>query len=369
MTEALARPFRLGPADLPHRVVMAPMTRNRAGPGNAPHALNAEYYRQRASAALIVTEATQVSEQGVGYPLTPGIHSPGQVAGWRLVTDEVHRAGGRIALQLWHVGRISHSSLQPGGGLPVAPSAIAAAGEAMTFEGMKPFETPRALETDEIPGIVDQFRQGARNALEAGFDAVEIHGGNGYLLDQFVRDGTNARTDAYGGTLENRLRLSVEIAEAVAEIWGADRVGYRISPYQRFNDMSDSAPEETFAALAGALQGVGIAWLHVVESDAPGREAEETDPKTFVAARPPLFRTLRDIFRGALMVNSAYDGPRGAAVLEAGQADLVSYAALFLANPDLPKRLLGSGPLNDPVRKTFYGGGAEGYTDYPFWEG
>lgn len=369
MTEALARPFRLGPADLPHRVVMAPMTRNRAGPGNAPHALNAEYYRQRASAALIVTEATQVSEQGVGYPLTPGIHSPGQVAGWRLVADKVHRAGGRIALQLWHVGRISHSSLQPGGGLPVAPSAIAAAGEAMTFEGMKPFETPRALETDEIPGIVDQFRQGARNALEAGFDAVEIHGGNGYLLDQFVRDGTNARIDAYGGTLENRLRLPVEIAEAVAEIWGADRVGYRISPYQRFNDMSDSAPEETFAALAGALQGVGIAWLHVVESDAPGREAEETDPKTFVAARPPLFRTLREIFRGALMVNSAYDGPRGAAVLEGGEADLVSYAALFLANPDLPKRLLGSGPLNDPVRKTFYGGGAEGYTDYPFWEG
>ena len=369
MTEALARPFRLGPLDLPHRVAMAPMTRNRAGPGNAPHALNAEYYAQRASAALIVTEATQVSEQGVGYPLTPGIHSPEQVAGWRLVTDAVHRAGGRIALQLWHVGRISHSTLQPGGAPPVAPSAIAAAGEAMTFEGMKPFETPRALETDEIPGIVDQFRQGARNALEAGFDAVEVHGGNGYLLDQFVRDGTNARTDAYGGPVENRLRLPVEIARAVAEIWGADRVGYRISPWQRFNDMSDSAPEETFAALAHALDGTGIAWLHVVESDAPGRDAEETDAKAFVAARPPLLRTLRETFRGTLMVNSAYDGPRGAAALEAGQADLVSYATLFLANPDLPKRLLGGGPLNEPVRKTFYGGGAEGYTDYPFWEG
>ena len=369
MTEALARPLRLGPLELPHRVVMAPMTRNRAGPGNAPHALNAEYYSQRASAALVITEATQVSEQGVGYPLTPGIHSPEQVAGWRLATDAVHRAGGRIALQLWHVGRISHSSLQPGGAAPVAPSAIAAAGEAMTFEGMKPFETPRALKTDEIPGIVDQFRQGARNALEAGFDAVEVHGGNGYLLDQFVRDGTNARSDAYGGAVENRLRLPVEIARAVTEIWGADRVGYRISPYQRFNDMSDSAPEETFAALARALDGLGIAWLHVVESDAPGRNAEEADAETFVADRPPLFRALREIFRGTLMVNSAYDGPRGAAVLDAGEADLVSYATLFLANPDLPERLLGQGPLNEPVRKTFYGGGAEGYTDYPIWEG
>ena len=249
----------------------------------------------------------------------------------------------------------------------MAPSAIAAAGEAMTFEGMKPFETPRALETDEIPGIVDQFRRGARNALEAGFDAVEVHGGNGYLLDQFVRDGTNARGDAYGGSVGNRLRLPVEIAGAVAEIWGADRVGYRTSPYQRFNDMSDSAPEETFAALAGALDGVGIAWLHVVESDAPGRNAEEPDAEAFVAARPPLFRTLRETFRGTLMVNSAYDGPRGAAVLEKGEADLVSYATLFLANPDLPKRLLGNGPLNEPARKTFYGGAAKGYTDYDTW--
>ncbi|MDE0061044.1 MAG: alkene reductase [Defluviicoccus sp.] len=369
MSEALAQPFRIGPLELPHRVVMAPMTRNRAGSGNVPQALNSEYYRQRASAALVITEATQVSEQGVGYPLTPGIHSPGQVAGWQAVTDAVHRAGGRIALQLWHVGRISHSSLQPGGALPVAPSAIAAAGEAMTFEGMKPFETPRALETDEIPGIVEQFRLGARNAMEAGFDAVEIHGGNGYLLDQFVRDGTNARSDAYGGTLANRLRLPLEVAEAVSEIWGADRVGFRISPYQRFNDMTDSAPEATFAALAGALDGIGIAWLHVVESDAPGRDTEACDARDFVAARPPLFRTLREEFGRALIVNSAYDGPRGEAVLGAGQADLVSYATLFLANPDLPKRLLGGGPLNAPARKTYYGGGAAGYTDYPFWDG
>ena len=368
MTEALARPFRIGPLALPHRAVMAPMTRNRAGPGNVPHDLNARYYAQRASAALIVTEATQVSAQGVGYPLTPGIHSPGQVAGWRAVTDAVHRAGGRIALQLWHVGRISHSSLQPGGALPVAPSAIAAAGEAMTFEGMKPFETPRALEAGEIPGIVAQFRHGARNALEAGFDAVEVHGANGYLLDQFLRDGANARDDAYGGSLENRLRLPLEVAGAVAEIWGADRVGYRISPYQRFNDMSDSAPDETFAALAGALGRLGLAWLHVVESDAPGRDAGAGDAAAFLASRPPLFRALREIFGGALMVNSAYDGPRGEAALAAGAADLVSYATLFLANPDLPERLIEGGPLNEPVRKTFYGGGAEGYTDYPFRE-
>ena len=234
---------------------------------------------------------------------------------------------------------------------------------------MKPFETPRALKTGEIPGIVDQFRQGARNAMEAGFDAVEIHGGNGYLLDQFVRDGTNARTDAYGGPVENRLRLPVEIARAVAEIWGADRAGYRISPYQRFNDMADSTPEATFTALAEALDGIGLAWLHVVESDAPGRDPEESDARAFVAARPPLFRTLRERFGRALIVNSAYDGPRGETVLEAGEADLVSCATLFLANPDLPKRLIRNGPLNEPVRKTFYGGGAEGYTDYPFWEG
>ena len=369
MIDALARPFRLGPLELPHRVTMAPMTRNRAGPGNVPHALNAEYYAQRASAALTITEATQVSAEGVGYPLTPGIHSPEQVAGWRAVTDAVHRAGGRIALQLWHVGRISHSSLQPGGALPVAPSAIAAAGEAMTFEGMKPFETPRALETGEIPGIVEQFRHGARNALEAGFDAVEVHGANGYLLDQFVRDGANARDDAYGGSLENRLRLPLEVAGAVAEIWGADRVGYRISPYQRFNDMSDSAPEETFAALTEGLDRIGLAWLHVVESDAPGRDAEAADAAAFLASRPPLFRALRERFAGATMVNAAYDGARGEAALAGGEADLVSYATLFLANPDLPKRLIEGGPLNDPERKTYYGGGAAGYTDYPFWEG
>ncbi len=366
MTPALAQPFRLGPLDLPHRIVMAPMTRNRAGPGNAPQPLNAEYYRQRASAALIVTEATQVSEQGVGYPLTPGIHTPAQVAGWRLVTEAVHHAGGRIALQLWHVGRISHPALQPGGALPVAPSAVAAAGEAMTFEGMKPFETPRALEIGEMPGIVDQFCRGARNAMAAGFDAVEIHGGNGYLLDQFVRDGTNRRTDAYGGPVENRLRLPLEITRAVVEVWGADRVGYRISPYQRYNDMADSAPEQTFAALAAALDGIGIAWLHVVESDAPGRDTEEGDAQAFVAARAPLFRALRGAFGGAFMANAAYDGPRGEAVLAAGGADLVSYATLFLANPDLPERLIGNGPLNAPERKTFYGGGAAGYTDYPF---
>ena len=235
------------------------MTRNRAGAGNVPRPLAVDYYTQRASAALVITEATQVSPQGVGFPATPGIHSPEQVAGWRQVTDAVHAVGGRVVLQLWHVGRISHSVMQPHGALPVAPSAIAAAGDAFTDQGMKPFETPRALETAEMAGIVGQFRHGAECAKGAGFDAVELHGGNGYLLDQFTRDGTNRRTDRYGGSIDNRLRLPLEVTEAVIEVWGADRVGYRISPFQVFNDMSDGDPEAIFTALAGALDGLGLA--------------------------------------------------------------------------------------------------------------
>src|SRR5580704_6512654 len=227
-------PFKLGPLHLPNRVVMAPMTRNRAGPGNVPVAMNAAYYAQRASAGLIVSEATQVSPQGVGYPGTPGIHSEAQVAGWKLVTDAVHAAGGRIFLQLWHVGRISHPSLQPGGAPPVAPSAIAPAGQAMTREGMKPFVTPRALETNEIPGIVEDYRRGARNAKAAGFDGVELNGANGYLIDQFLRDGANRRTDRYGGSTQNRARFLIEVTEALVGEWGADRVGVRLSPTNPF---------------------------------------------------------------------------------------------------------------------------------------
>ena len=259
-------PFRLGPLDLPNRIVMAPMTRNRAGPGNVPTALNAAYYAQRASAGLIIAEASQVSAQGLGYPGTPGIHSAEQIAGWKLVTDAVHDAGGRIFLQLWHVGRISHPSLQPDGALPVAPSAIAPAGQAWTLDGMKPYVTPRALDTAELSGIVAQYRRGAENAKAAGFDGVEVHAAHGYLLDQFLRDSTNRRSDAYGGSAANRVRLLAEVMEAVAEVWGGDRTGVHLSPTNlAFNDISDSDPAATFSTAMRALDSLGLGYLHIVE--------------------------------------------------------------------------------------------------------
>jgi N-ethylmaleimide reductase len=335
---------------------MAPMTRNRAGPGNAPVAMNATYYAQRASAGLIVSEATQVSPQGVGYPGTPGIHSPEQVTGWKLVTDAVHKAGGRIFLQLWHVGRISHPSLQPGGALPVGPSAIAPAGQAMTNDGMKDFVTPRALETAEISGVVEDFRRGAHNAREAGFDGVELHGANGYLIDQFLRDGSNKRGDRYGGSAANRARLLVEVTEAIAGVWGPDRVGVRLSPTAPFNDMADSNPAATFSAAVGELNRFGLAYLHIVEPIAG-------DP--VAAGETPDIRFFRKIWRGALIGNKGYDLARANAAIRDGLADLVSFAALFIANPDLPERFRRGGPFNPPDRKTFYGGSASGYTDYP----
>jgi N-ethylmaleimide reductase len=349
-------PFTLGPLTLPNRVVMAPMTRNRAGPGNVPVPLNATYYAQRASAGLIVSEATQVSPQGVGYPGTPGIHSPEQVAGWKLVTDAVHRAGGRIYLQLWHVGRISHPSLQPGGALPVAPSAIAPAGQAMTYDGMKPFVTPRALETAEIAGVVEDFRRGAENARQSGFDGVELHGANGYLIDQFLRDGSNKRTDRYGGGAANRARLLIEVTEAITGVWGADRVGVRLSPAAAFNDMADSHPAATFSAAVSELNRFGLAYLHIVEPIAGDAVA---------AGEMPDIRFFRKIWRGALIGNKGYDLARANAVIRDGSADLVSFAALFIANPDLPERFRRGGPFNPPDRKSFYGGSASGYTDYP----
>jgi N-ethylmaleimide reductase len=348
--------FTLGPLALPNRIVMAPMTRNRSGPGNVPVPMNATYYAQRASAGLIVSEATQVSPQGVGYPGTPGIHAPEQVAGWKLVTEAVHKAGGRIYLQLWHVGRISHPSLQPGGALPVAPSAIAPAGQAMTYDGMKPFVTPRALETAEIAGIVEDFRRGAANAREAGFDGVELHGANGYLIDQFLRDGSNKRTDRYGGSAANRARLLVEVTEAIVREWGPDRVGVRLSPVAAFNDMADGNPPATFSTAVNELNRFGLAYLHIVEPIAG-------DP--VAAGEMPDIRFFRKIWRGALMGNKGYDLARANAVIRDGAADLVSFAALFLANPDLPERFRRGGPFNPPDRKTFYGGSAGGYTDYP----
>jgi N-ethylmaleimide reductase len=349
-------PFRLGPLDLPNRVVMAPMTRNRAGPGNVPTELNATYYAQRAGAGLIVTEATQISPQGVGYPGTPGIHSAAQAAGWKLVTEAVHSAGGRIFLQLWHVGRISHPSLQPGGALPVAPSAIAPAGQAWTTNGMEAFVTPRALETSEISGIVEDFRRGAANAREAGFDGVELHGANGYLIDQFLRDSTNKRTDRYGGSAGNRARFLIEVTQALIGEWDGERVGVRLSPTNPYNDIADSNPAATFSTAARELNRLGIAYLHIVEPG-PG------DP--VAAGEMPDIGFFRNIWCGPLIANKGYDLERANAVLRDGAADLVSFAALYLANPDLDQRFRRGGPFNPPDRKTFYGGAAKGYTDYP----
>jgi N-ethylmaleimide reductase len=349
----LFTPLELGPLVLPNRVVMAPMTRSRAGAGNVPSALAVEYYVQRASAGLIVTEATQVSPQGVGYPGTPGIHDDAQVEGWRRVTGGVHDAGGLIFLQLWHVGRISHPSLQPGGALPVAPSAIAGEGEVYTASGLQPFVTPRALETDEIPGIVAQFEDGARRALAAGFDGVEIHGANGYLIDQFLRDGTNRRTDRYGGSLENRARFLLEVTEAVAGVWSAGRVGVRLSPLGTFNSMSDSDPARTFGFAAAALGRYGLAYLHVVEG---GHESAEG---------PFDWAGLKRRFNGPYMANGGYDPTRASAVLAAGRADLVSFATPYIANPDLVERYRLDAPLAAADPATFYGGDHRGYTDYP----
>jgi N-ethylmaleimide reductase len=355
-TRNLFTEHRLGQLILPNRFVMAPMTRNRAEAGSVPGDLIATYYTQRASAGLMVTEATQVAPEGVGYPHTPGIHTREQVDGWRKVTSLVHRVGGRIYLQLWHVGRISHPLFQPDGALPVAPSAIAAAGTSYTPEGPRPFVTPRALDIAEIPGIVEQFRRGARNALEAGFDGVELHGANGYLPDQFLRDGTNQRQDAYGGTVENRSRFLLEIVQALVDVWGPDRVGVRLSPSGTFNDMRDSNPLATFSHAVRELDRLGIVYLHLVEgSDADARHGGMVVPT----------ERLRPLFRRTLIVNGSYDRDRGNAAVRERRADLVSFGKLFLANPDLPRRLKEGAALNLPDPSTFYGGDARGYIDYP----
>ena len=352
----LFTPVQVGRYTLPNRIVMAPLTRCRAGEGNVPTLLNVNYYVQRASAGLIISEASQVSQQGMGYPATPGIYSSEQIAGWRLVTDAVHQQGGLIFLQLWHVGRSSHSSFQPDRGLPVAPSAIAIEGELLTYEGMKPYETPRALELSEIPGIVEQFRQGAKNALEAGFDGVEIHGANGYLLDQFLRDGANKRTDEYGGSIENRARLHLEVTEAVVEVWGSDRVGIRLSPSSTFNSMSDSNPEATFGYLVEQLNRFNLAYLHLLEPS-------ESDLRHGGHAVPTAY--FRPIYQGNLIANWDYDQVKANAVIASGNADLISFGKAFIANPDLPERFKLNAPLNSPDPDTFYGGGEHGYTDYP----
>jgi N-ethylmaleimide reductase len=351
----LFSPINIGPYTLPNRIIMAPMTRCRAVEGNVPAAIAVTYYTQRVSAGLIITEGSQVSQQGMGYPATPGIHSDAQVAGWKKITNAVHEKGGHIFIQLWHVGRVSHPDYQ-GGELPVAPSAIAQPGELATYEGMKAFVTPRALETDEIPGIVEQFHLAAKNALAAGFDGVEIHGANGYLLDQFLRDGTNKRTDQYGGSVENRAQFLLEVTAQVAEVWGADRVGVRLSPSGTFNDMSDSDPEKIFVYVAEQLSKLGLAYLHIVD-------ALEGDIRH--GANVVKSTLLREAYKGVLIINGGYDQARGNAAIQSGLADAVAYAQLYLANPDLPERFGAQAELNPADFDTFYVGGEKGYIDYP----
>ena len=352
----LFAPYALGPLQLRNRLVMAPLTRSRAGPGNVPSEMAATYYAQRAGAGLIVTEATQAAAGGQGYVATPGIHSEDQVAGWRRVTEAVHRAGGRIFVQLWHVGRVSHPDFRAGE-LPVAPSPIAPRGvQTFTAEGLKPIPAPRALDAGEIPGIVQEFRRAAGNAKAAGFDGVEVHGANGYLLDQFLEDGTNQRTDDYGGSVENRARLLFEVLAAVSDVWGGERVGVRLSPGGTFNDMCDSDPQATFGYVVRRLATLQLAYLHLIEPSPPPGE----HPMPCLSAR-----FFRPLYPGTLIVAGGYTLERARRVVEAGLADLVAFGQLFIANPDLPERLRTGAPLNTPDPDTFYGGGAEGYIDYP----
>lgn len=350
----LFTPKQLGRYTLPSRIVMAPMTRNRVGRDGVPTPMTVTYYSQRATAALLITEATQISPQGVGYPNTPGIHTPEQVVGWRRVVDAVHELGSRIFLQLFHAGRVSHPSLQPGGTLPAAPSPLAPEGEAMTYEGPQPFVTPRALETCEIAGIVEQFSVAARNAGAAGFDGVEIHAANGYLLDQFLRDGSNQRTDEYGGALENRLRLLEEVTEAVVAAWGSDMVGVRLSPLNSFNSMKDSNPERTFLAAVEKLNRFFLAYLHLVEEDRSPASGHSFD-----------LTEVRKVWEGTLIVNGGYNRERAEAALRSSRADFISFGRLYIANPDLPVRFKTAALLNHPDRVSFYGGDERGYIDYP----
>ena len=366
-TEMLFRPYKLGPLTLPHRIVMAPLTRSRARqPGNVPTSLNACYYAQRASAALIVSEATQVSMQGQGYAWTPGIHSREQVEGWRLVTTAVHEAGGRIFLQLWHVGRISHPSLQPDNMLPVAPSPITPAGNAFIENDkgggqLVPFVRPRALQIEEMPYIVEQYARGAKHALAANFDGVEVHGANGYLIDQFINSSTNHRTDAYGGTVERRARLLMEVVEAVSAIWGPDRVGVRLSPLGKLNDIGDDDSETTFGTIAQALNDFRFAYLHIVNPAAAAIEKGEAPD----AGAQRMLALIREKYRGTLIVAGGFDHDTAEVWLEQGKADLIAFGRKFLANPDLPERLRARSPLNGDDPTTYYGGGPKGYTDYP----
>lgn len=352
----LYAPATLGELTLKNRVLMAPLTRNRAVDGDVPSPVAVEYYRQRATAGLIITEASQVSPQGVGYPNTPGIHRDEQVAPWKKITDAVHAEDGHIFLQLWHVGRISHPSFH-GGELPVAPSAIAPEGDAFTATGPQPFVTPRALDGSELPGVVASYRRAAELADRAGFDGVEVHGANGYLLDQFLRDGSNTRDDEYGGPLANRARLMLEVVDAVTDVLGAARVGVRLSPVAEYHSMSDTNPNETFSYVAAELGRRGIAYLHLVEM--PDFSGTPTDFD---------FGPIKAAFGGAIIGNGNYDRARAEAALATGAVDFVAFGRPYIANPDLPRRLELDAELNEPDASSFYGGDERGFIDYPTLE-
>jgi N-ethylmaleimide reductase len=361
-TKQLFTPFQMGALSLPNRLVMAPMTRSRANnDGNVPTDSTVEYYRQRASAGLIITEGSQVSQQGVGYVFTPGIYSDAQVAGWKKVTDAVHAAGGQIFIQLWHVGRISHPFFH-NGELPVAPSSVKPTDVmAYTANGMEEIPAPRALELSEIAGVVNDFRQAAQNAKDAGFDGVEIHGANGYLLDQFIQDGTNQRTDEYGGSVENRARFVLEVVQAATDVFGADRVGIRLSPTGNMGGISDSDRLGTFSYVTEQLNQFGLAYLHVIEA-LPGH------PMAAKNGQEPVGPHLRQIFNGPFILNGGYTQETAEAALENNEADLVAFGVPFIANPDLVERFAQGAALNAPDQTTFYGGGDQGYIDYPSLE-
>jgi 2,4-dienoyl-CoA reductase-like NADH-dependent reductase (Old Yellow Enzyme family) len=351
-TPTLFDPLEIGDLELPNRVVMAPLTRNRStGAGRVPNALMREYYAQRASAGLIISEATSVAPAGVGYPHTPGVWSTEQTEGWRNVAEGVHGAGGRMFLQLWHVGRISDPIYQ-NGALPVGPSAIAAKGNVSMLRPERPYVAPRALGTDEIPGVIEEFRRGAENAKAAGFDGVEIHGGNGYLLDQFLQDSANKRDDGYGGSVQNRARLLIEVTDAAISVWGAGRVGVHLAPRGDMYDMGDSNPPDTFGYVARELGKRRIAFLC-------SRESTEA---------PRLGPDLKTAFGGVYIANEGLSHDDSEAVIAAGEADAVAFGKLFLANPDLPRRFSLGAPLNPWNAETFYSEGPVGYTDYPALE-
>ena len=345
---SLFDPLQVGSLLLPNRIVMAPLTRSRAGAARLPNSLMAEYYVQRASAGLIISEATSITPMGVGYADTPGIWSKEQVEGWKIVTGAVHKAGGRIVLQLWHVGRVSDPSFL-NGALPVAPSAIAPEGHVSLLRPQRPFVTPRALERDEIPGIVEAYRKGAENAQQAGFDGVELHGANGYLLDQFLQDSTNLRTDDYGGPIANRARLMLEAVDAAISVWGADRVGLHLAPRRDSHSMGDSNPAATFGYVAKAMAERKIAFLCAREAVGP----DSLGPQ------------LKKIFGGVYIANEGFSKVSAEQALQNGTADAVAWGKLFIANPDLPRRFALDAPLNSPQPDSFYAPGPVGYTDYP----